>query len=50
MRNYECRTCGLTPFDLPDGLGFEDEYVLADFFAEGLCEGCRSGPAVPANY
>jgi hypothetical protein len=29
---HECSACGITPMDLPDGVGFEDENVLADFF------------------
>ena len=41
MADRECRTCGLTAGDLPDGVGFEDEYVLADFFEGGQCAGCR---------
>ena len=41
MTTPECRTCGLTAGDLPDGMGFEDEYVLADFFEGGRCAGCR---------
>ena len=44
---HECSACGITPMDLPDGVGFEDENVLADFFEGGVCGGCRWAPDVP---
>ena len=50
MSARECRLCGLTAGDLPDGVGFENEYVLADFFDGGLCEGCRAEPFERDTY
>lgn len=40
MSNPECRGCGITPADVPDGFGeaFEAE------FEDGLCPACQLHP------
>lgn len=41
MSNPECRGCGITPADVPDG--FEEEFE--DAFDDGLCPACQLQPA-----
>lgn len=38
--NLECRGCGITPADVPDG--FEEQF--AEAFEDGLCPACQLIP------
>jgi hypothetical protein len=41
MNNPECRGCGITPSDVPDG--FEEQFE--DGYENGLCPACQLQPA-----